>query len=633
MPMPVCADAIGAATNTISTTAFRTGLRQIARFTFRISALTVPRAPLGCGARDTAGWFGIMHELIRDITLCILFAWGLGLAAHFTRQPLILAYLIAGFFIGPFGMGWIKSQESIQIISELGLIFMLFMIGLEIDLKKIVRAGRVILFAAGGQLIGGCILGVLFFMGIGLSMGGGGFDALYLCIACALSSTVIIVKVLYEKRELDTLPGRITLGVLVLQDIFAILFLAVQPSLADLQISVILLSIARVVALVVTALALSRYVLPPLFHQIARRPELVLLGALAWCFLIGEIAELLHLSREMGSLVAGVSLSTFPYALDVTAKVTTLRDFFITLFFVALGMTIPIPNMPVIGLALIIAAFTVVSRVVTTFTPLYLLKQGLRASLLPAINLAQISEFSLVVIQTGITAGHIKTQTASAVSFAFVLLAVLSTFVMMRSDQIVRLAIGPLKRIGLRDLDHSHAEEGDESGHGEGRRILILGFFRAASALLSEIERQNPGLLDQIGVVDFNPVVFQTLKGRGVHVTYGDISNIDTLVHAGVGKAEIIILSVPDSLLKGANNEKLVRHVRSLNTTAKIISTADLLSDVEDQYAAGADYVVVTRLSDAHELFNVIEAADNGLLDDKRAEIDARLSERREVLP
>jgi len=107
-----------------------------------------------------------------------------------------------------------------------------------------------------------------------------------------------------------------------------------------------------------------------------------------------------------------------------------------------------------------------------------------------------------------------------------------------------------------------------------------LDFFRAASALLSEIERQNPGLLDQIGVVDFNPVVFQTLKGRGIHVTYGDISNVDTLVHAGVGKAEIIILSVPDSLLKGANNEKLVRHVRSLNTAAKIISTADVLSDV-----------------------------------------------------
>jgi Kef-type K+ transport system membrane component KefB/voltage-gated potassium channel Kch len=574
-----------------------------------------------------------MHELIGDITLSILFAWVLGLLAHFTRQPLILAYLVAGFFIGPFGMGWVKSQESISVISELGLIFMLFMIGLEIDLKKIVRAGPVILIAAGGQLLGGCLLGVLFFMGIGLSLGGGAFDALYLTVACALSSTVIIVKVLYEKRELDTLPGRITLGVLVLQDIFAILFLAVQPSLANLQVSVIVLSIARVGALVATALILSRYVLPRLFHQIARRPELLLLGALAWCFLIGEIAEKLHLSREMGSLVAGVSISTFPYALDVTAKVTTLRDFFITLFFVALGMTIPIPNGSVITLALIIAAFTVVSRVVTTFTPLYLMKQGLRASLLPAINLAQISEFSLVVIQTGITAGHIKTETASAASFAFVVLAVVSTFVMARSGEITKSLIGPLKKIGLRDLDHAHHAEGHEGGHGETNRIVILGFFRAASALLDQIERQNEALLEQITVIDFNPNVFRTLGDRGVHVIYGDISNVDTLVHAGIGKAEIIILSVPDSLLVGANNEKLVRHVRALNPTAKIVANADLLASVTDLYAAGADYVTVTRLTDAAELYSVIEATDAGLLEDKRAEMDARLADRKEVLP
>ncbi|WP_377827775.1 cation:proton antiporter [Bradyrhizobium lupini] len=575
-----------------------------------------------------------MHELIRDITLCILFAWMLGLLAHFSRQPLILAYLIAGFCIGPFGAGWVKSQESISVISELGLIFMLFMIGLEIDLKKIVRAGKVILFAAGGQLLGGCLLGVLFFVGIGLSLGGGQFDAVYLCVACALSSTVIIVKVLYEKRELDTLPGRITLGVLVLQDIFAILFLAVQPSLANLEISVILLSIGRVAVLVAAALLVSRYVLPRLFHQIARRPELILLGALAWCFLVAETAERLSLSREMGALIAGVSLSTFPYALDVTAKVTTLRDFFITLFFVALGMTIPVPGLSVIGLALMIAAFTVVSRLVTTFVPLYLMKQGLRASLLPALNLAQISEFSLVVIQTGVADHHIAAQTANAASFAFVVLAVLSTFVMTRSDEITRWAIGPLKRIGLRDLDHGNGqgEEGHE-GHGEARRIVILGFFRAASALLAEIERQAPVLLEQITVIDFNPNVYQTLLSRGLHVIYGDISSADTLLHAGVGKSEMIILSVPDALLKGASNEKLVRHVRTLNPTAMIIATADLLSDVDELYAAGASYVTVTRLSDAHELFTVIEAAQAGLLADKRAELDQRLGERREVLP
>lgn len=575
-----------------------------------------------------------MHDLIRDITLCILFAWAIGLAAHFFRQPLILAYLVAGFIIGPYGIKLVKSDESVATISELGLIFMLFMIGLEIDLKKIIRAGKVILIAASAQLVAGCVLGAAFFMALGLKLGGGGFDALYLAVACALSSTVVIVKVLYEKRELDTLPGRITLGVLVIQDIFAIMFLAIQPSLDNLQISVVLLSFLRVGALVAIAFVLSRYVLPPLFHQIARRPELVLLGALAWCFLIGEIAERLHLSREMGSLVAGVALSTFPYALDVTAKVTTLRDFFITLFFVGVGMTIPVPDMATIKLALVIAVFTVVSRLVTTFTPLYLMKQGLRASLLPALNLAQISEFSLVVLQTGIAANHITKESSSAASFAFVILAVLSTFAMVQSDQIVRWSIATLKRFGFRDLDHGQAGEGEpEAGHGQARRIVILGFYRAASALLSEIERQNKELLDHISVVDFNPNVYRTLAARGLHVVYGDISNVDTLVHAGVGHAEIIILSVPDSLLKGANNEKLVRHVRSINPTAKVISTADMLRDVQDIYAAGADYVTVTRLSDAHTLYEVIEAVDQGLLQAKRAEMDTHLAERREVLP
>ncbi len=213
----------------------------------------------------------------------------------------------------------------------------------------------------------------------------------------------------------------------------------------------------------------------------------------------------------------------------------------------------------------------------TTFTPLYLMKQGLRASLLPAINLAQISEFSLVVIQTGVTAGHIGTETSSAASFAFVVLAVLSTFVMARSDQITRGLIGPLKRIGIARSRSQAKMPMRDIREGTARRAgsSFSGFFRAASALLAEIERRNPAVLDQITVIDFNPLVFRTLSDRGMHVVYGDISNVDTLVHAGVGKSELIILSIPDSLLKGADNEKLVRHVRSLNPTAKIVATAE----------------------------------------------------------
>ncbi|HEY0571179.1 MAG TPA: cation:proton antiporter, partial [Enterovirga sp.] len=292
-----------------------------------------------------------MHDLLYDMALCTIAAWVLGVVAQLARQPVILAYLVGGFVLGPSCLKLVRSQDSIGTISELGLIFLLFMIGLEIDLKKVVRSGMVILVSAAAQILGGTALGVLFFWALGLELGQGRWDALYLGIAAALSSTVIIVKVLYDKRELDTLPGRITLGILVLQDVFVILFLAVQPSLNDLRITVLALSLARVAALVATMFLVSRYVLPHLFVRVARLPELVLVGALAWCFFGTEFAEYLHLSREMGALIAGVSLSTFPYALDVTAKVTSLRDFFVTLFFVGIGMTIPVPTLDMLGVA------------------------------------------------------------------------------------------------------------------------------------------------------------------------------------------------------------------------------------------------------------------------------------------
>jgi len=572
-----------------------------------------------------------VHELIQDITFSIVTAWILGVCAQFFRQPPILAYLAGGFLLGPSGLHLVRSEESIHVISELGLILMLFMIGLEIDLKKIVRAGSVIIGASVVQIAGTCLLGVLFF-GLILPLGGARWDPLYLAIAAALSSTVIIVKVLYEKRELDTLPGRITLGVLVVQDLSAILFLAVQPNLDNLQVGILALSVGRVFVLVGAALVISRFVLPWIFHRIARSPELVLVGALAWCFLVGEAGERLHLSREMGALIAGVAISTFPYALDVTAKVTTLRDFFITLFFVALGMSIPLPTASIVGLALLIVGFLLLSRIVTVFLPLYFMRQGLRASLLPAINLSQMSEFSLVLIQVGVAAGQTSVPVASAASLAFVILAVLSTFAMTQSDPFTRALIGPLKRLGFRDLDHKAQDEAD-AGHAAPRRIVLLGFFRTASSFLSELHRKNPALLEQVGVIDFNPQVYQTLTSKGVQVTYGDISNPDTLAHSGIAYAQIVISTVPDYLLKGTSNEKLVRKVRAQNAKAKIIAVADVLEDVQALYAAGADYVLSSRLVEARELLHVIDAAENNLLADLRAALDARIDKREEVLP
>jgi Kef-type K+ transport system membrane component KefB len=573
-----------------------------------------------------------MHHLLHEIALCIVAAWVCGVIANFLRQPVLLAYLVGGFVIGPNGFGFILNDETIKTISELGLIFLLFMIGLEIDLKKIIRSGSAITVTGAVQIIGGCLIGVFVFQLFGFPLGNGKYDALYLAVAAALSSTVIIVKVLYDKRELDTFPGRVTLGILVLQDLFAILFLAVQPNLGNMQASVLGISLLRVLVLVATALAVSRWVLPWIFHRIARLPELVLVGALAWCFLLGEFGAWLDLSREMGALIAGVSLSTFPYALDVTAKVTSLRDFFVTLFFVGLGMTIPIPGLELVKWALIFAVFVVVSRWLTTFTPLFLLRQGLRASILPALNLSQISEFSLVVLALGKGLGHISPETQGLASVTFVILATLSALAMTKSDGIVRSGVPFLKRLGLRDLDHGHTQEGEE-GHGAGKRIFILGFFRTASSLLEEIKRKHESLLEHVGVVDFSPVVRKGLVERGIHITYGDISQRDTLVHAGVSKAEILICSVPDSLLKGTSTEKLVRQLRELAPNAKILATTEILSHAKELYAAGADYVSIGRIEEARDLCEAIKAADDGLLADKRAQLDERLAGRHEVLP
>jgi Kef-type K+ transport system membrane component KefB len=577
-----------------------------------------------------------MHELIRDIALCTAAAWLLGLAAQLARQPIILAYLAAGFVLGPSTLSWVTNQESIATISELGLIFLLFMIGLEIDLKKIISAGKSITVTALVQIFGGFALGTAVFRLLGFKLGSGSWDALYLGAAAAMSSTVIIVKVLYEKRELDTLPGRVTLGVLVLQDLFAILFLAIQPNLNQLAVSVLLLSLLRVGILVGAALLVSKYVLPPLFHKVARLPELVLVGAIGWCFLVGEFAERLHLSREMGALVAGVALSTFPYALDVTAKVTSLRDFFVTLFFVGLGMKIQMPGLIVVGWALAFGAFTVVSRLVTTFTPLYRLRQGLRASLLPAINLAQVSEFSLVLLELGASDKfkHVGPLAKDMTSLAFVILATVSTFGMVRSDGLVRWLIPRLKRLGLQDLDASHpAHAGDAAGHGHGARILFLGFFRAASSLLDEIERHAPDLLKDVAVVDFNPMVHAELKSRGIPVIYGDISQRDTLLHAGIANAQVLICTVPDSLLKGITNEKLVRSLREVNPKARIIAPAEVLGEAPRLIEAGASYVCMGRLLEGRDLLEALRASEEGLIEEKRSQLVRSLADRREVLP
>lgn len=569
-----------------------------------------------------------MEGLVKDIALCIIAAWVVAVGSQLLKLPLLLAYLAAGFLIGEHGFGWVTEHSSVETISEIGLSLLLFMIGLEIDLKKMVSAGKIITLTAVAQILGCCGLGWLFFKMIG--PGQGWLESFYLAVAAAMSSTVIIVKILYDKRELETLAGRVTLGVLVLQDLFTILFLAVQPNLKNPAVGIMALAMGKVVVLVAVALLVSKFLLPPIFKAVARLPELVLVGALAWCFALAGFAGWLGLSREMGALVAGVALSTFPYTLDVVAKVTSIRDFFVTLFFVGLGMTIPVPTVNILLWMLVFSTFLVGSRLVTVFFPLYWMKQGYRVSLLPAINLSQMSELSLVLLALGKAAGDVSDNSVSIAAFAFAFLAVDSTFAVFRNDAILRKTVPWLNKFGLRDLGGIQPEKASEE---HGKKICLLGFSWTASSLLEEINREKSALLQDILVVDFNPQVYDQLRRRGVHVVYGDITGRDVLLHAGVGRAEIIICSLPNMVLKGASNMKMLRQLRELNPTAQIVVHAELLSDIPLLYAAGANYVSAPRLLEATDLLNTIEVAEKNLLAQKRAEQGEQLEERNEVIP
>jgi voltage-gated potassium channel Kch len=205
---------------------------------------------------------------------------------------------------------------------------------------------------------------------------------------------------------------------------------------------------------------------------------------------------------------------------------------------------------------------------------------------------------------------------------------------MAKSDSLARALIPWLKKFGFRDLDHVPADASTvgAAAHDHGARIVFVGFFRTASSLLEELQRHYPELVAEVAVVDFSPVARDGLLKRHVPVIYGDVSHRDTLVHAGVDKAEVLVSTVPDSLLKGTTNARLVRLLRELNPTAKIIATADVLAQARELLDAGADYVNVPRLHQAGDLLQAVRAAREGLLDQKRAALREILLDRREVL-
>jgi Kef-type K+ transport system membrane component KefB len=575
--------------------------------------------------------------LLSAIGICIAAAALLALIGWRFRQPLILAYLVTGVVIGPHGpLGWVTDQASIASVAEIGLILLLFIIGLEIDVKKLASAGPAVLLT-GALQVPICIgLGLGFFYLIGIRNTGGNYALIYLAACMSLSSTLVVVKLLNDKYELDTLPGRITLGVLVIQDMWAVAMLAVQPNLLNPNLLPLAFSLWRGALLVVGGFAISKYILPHLFRAVAKAPELVLVSALAWCFFLAGAASVIGLSREMGALIAGVSLSTFPYNLDVMAKAVSLRDFFVTLFFVALGMQIQVPSLRVVEIALAASAFVIVSRL-SVVPILYALRLGHRASLLPAINLAQVSEFSIVIASLGRTlpVPQIDSDVLTIVIMTFAITSVVSTYMINSSHTVQRALSKVLKVLRVKDLDVGEAAPARKESRDE--TVVFLGFFRDASSILFELENVGSAvdgqvLLDKVLVIDFNPKVMAELRRRGISSVYGDIAHADTLRHAGIEDAELVVCSITDDVLRGTSNLRMLRNVRAACPKAKVMLTTEHIPHALELYAAGADFVYIPRLHSAPEIARILrEGLAEGFEAARAAEVE-RLSSRKEVL-
>jgi Kef-type K+ transport system membrane component KefB len=587
------------------------------------------------------------HTLLASISISILVATLMGCLAVLLKQPLLLAYIVSGVIIGPqMGFAWVRNKSDIETIAEIGLILLLFMIGLELDLKKIRESGKSLLLTGVLQFVL-CVslaFGFLLLLGfslqaaggeysiLGVPLRGGPYDLLYLAACLGLSSTTIVVKLLYEKFELDTLAGRLTVGVLIFQDLWAIVLLGLQPNLSQPQVGIILWSFAKGGFLVVVSLVLSKYGLGFVFQRIAKLSELVLVASLGWCFFMAGLANYLGLSMEMGALIAGVAISTFPYNLDIIGKIINIRDFFITLFFVALGMVIPNPlSKPgLFGLALLLAGFLVLTRFLTVFPLLYWLGNGNRVSLLTSINLSQLSEFALVIAVMGAKPdyGHIGSDTLTLIIFIFVVTSIASTYFIKASHPLQRLLSRGAERLGFRPL----REERREEPAGEHKEVAVLGFFRVASALVAHLEQTRPELLQHLVVVDFNPEVYRGLRARGVKVVYGDISNLQTLHHAGLEHARLILSTITDDILVGTDNLKIINTVRPLAPQARILVSAHSASQALKLYQAGADYVLLPHEAAALRLEAVLEQMLQGEADRLRETEMARLAQLTEIL-
>jgi Kef-type K+ transport system membrane component KefB len=551
-------------------------------------------------------------SLLDDIGWAIVFAAVAAHLARLARQPMLLGYVLGGVVLGgQIGLGLVTQAESIELISEIGLIFLLFIIGLEVDLREVAQLGKATFVVGIAQFFGCVALGMALFAPLALD--GGPFWLLYLAIGAALSSTLVVVKLLHDKAEIHTAAGRLTIGILVLQDLFAIVFMALQPSLADPSAAVILRAIGLGAALVAATFLASRYVLSHVLRAVAKLPELVLVSALGWCFAICGLASAVGLSREVGALVAGLSIATFPYGTDVVAKVAGVRDFFVTLFFVSLGLKLPVPDGAMIATAAYMVGVVLVTSILTVVPAAWALRLGARTGAVTALNLSQISEFSLVILALGVGYGHVDASLQNTVLASMLLAALVSTYAITYNDRIARAIVRVVHAVVPPSPDAEAEADAGRRHAAAGHDIVLLGCFREGRELLERLECELPAARSRVLVIDFNLDLQQPLGAAGFAFEYGDLAHPDTLHHLGLAHAKLVISSVPDSFLRGTSNLELLHHARQIAPNARFIGTAESVEAEEALRDAGACLVIRPAQLVAARLLDEVKSVVRGV--------------------
>lgn len=518
-----------------------------------------------------------VEKIFFEIGIVIMLGTALAFAAGLLRQPLIIAYVITGLILGPV-TGLVRNSDMIVSLSHLGVAFLLFLVGLEIDIRKLKSVGVPSAITGLGQVVISSTIGFIVLLLLGFTR----VESMYLALAMSFSSTMIVVKLLSDKQELDTLHGRMLVGILLVQDVIAIFSLMLIHSIGQLSAAVIAVSVLKGVALFAVAFLSGRFVLPPVFRMMARSQELLFMAAVSWCFSLAFLASYFGYSLEIGAFLAGVSLASLSYSLQIIGRVKSLRDFFVTIFFVSLGLQITLQGAGDLLLsALILSGIVVILNPLAVMVIMSILGYAKKVSFLSSIAISQISEFSLILVALGVGMG-LKQEILSLLSLVALITITIASYSIKYNSQLWGaasrfLSIFPNINLVKMETEHMPPEFKPD--------IILCGQDRIGYSIYQKLRQLKKKFL----VVDYNPEVIKGLVREQVPCIYGDIGDDEIFGRLNIQGIELIISTAPDA----RTSSLILRKVKELNRRAIIIVTAYHIDDAVALYEEGADYVIM----------------------------------------